>query len=58
MFGLFNKKKPKTLLDEINSTTVNIYRPHLAHNKNISDEKILEIVQTVMRVFKQAAGSI
>lgn len=57
MFGLFKKKKPKTLLDDFNSTVVNIYRPHLVHNKKISDEKILEIVQTVMRAFKQAAES-
>ncbi|EPP5340483.1 hypothetical protein D8S93_24165 [Vibrio sp. VGrn 2] len=56
MFGFFRKKK-RTLLDELNDVTVKMYRPLLTHNKNLSDEKILEIVQTTMRAFKQAAES-
>ena len=56
MFGLFKKKK-RTLLDELNDVTVKMYRPLLVNNKNISDEKILEIVQTTMRAFTQAAES-
>ncbi len=56
MFRFF-KKKPRSALDEINSLTVQMYRPYLVHNKDISDEKVLEIVQTVMRAFKQAAES-
>jgi len=55
MFGLF--KKPKTVLEDMDSITVKIYRPFLVNNKNLSDDKILEIVQTVMRAFKQAAES-
>lgn len=34
-----------------------MYRPLLVNNKKISDEKILEIVQTTMRAFTQAAES-
>jgi len=56
MFGLFGKKK-RTLLDEVNDLTVQMFRPLLVNNKKISDEKILEIVQTTMRAFKQAADS-
>lgn len=56
MFGLFGKKK-RTALDELNDLTVRIYRPLLVNNKNISDEKILEILQTTMHAFKQAAES-
>lgn len=56
MFGFFRKKK-RTLLDDLNDATVNIYRPLLVNNKTISDEKILEIVQTTMRAFTQAADS-
>lgn len=56
MFGLFKKKK-RTLLDEFNDATVKMYRPLLVNNKKISDEKILEIVQTTMRAFTQAAES-
>jgi hypothetical protein len=57
MFGLFKRKKPKTLLDGVNSSIVDIYRPYLVNNKNLPDEKILEIVQTVMRAFQQASES-
>lgn len=56
MFGFFRKKK-RTLLDGLNDATVNMYRPLLVNNKKISDEKILEIVQTTMRAFTQAADS-
>lgn len=34
-----------------------MYRPLLVNNKEVSDEKILEIVQTTMRAFTQAADS-
>ncbi len=57
MFGLFKKKNPKTLLDSVNSATAEMFRPLIKNNKNISDEKIIEIVQTVMRAFKEAAES-
>lgn len=57
MFGFLKKKKPKTLLDSFNSTVVEMFRPLLENNKNLSDEKIIEIVQTVMRAFKEAAES-
>lgn len=56
MFGLFRKKQ-RTALDELNDVTVKMYRPLLVNNKKISDEKILEIVQTTMRGFTQAAES-
>lgn len=56
MFGFFRKKK-RTLLDDFNDAAVKMYRPLLVHNKKISDEKILEVVQTTMRAFKQAAES-
>tara|TARA_R110001592_G_scaffold363231_2_gene681934 strand:+ start:802 stop:1131 length:330 start_codon:yes stop_codon:yes gene_type:complete len=56
MFGFFRKKK-RSLLDEFNDTAVKMYRPFLVHNKKMSDEKILEIVQTTMRAFTQAAES-
>lgn len=56
MFGLFKKKKPRTLLDEINDAVVKLYRPLIKKNHDISDTKILEIVQTVMKVFKEASG--
>ena len=55
MFGLFKKNKPRTLLDEINDAAVKLYRPLIKKNRDISDAKILEIVQTVMRVFKEAS---
>lgn len=57
MFGLFKKKTPKTLLDDVNSATAEMFRPFFKNNKSISDEKIVEIVQTVMRAFKEAAES-
>ncbi|MBA6348339.1 hypothetical protein [Colwellia sp. BRX8-9] len=57
MFGLFKKKKPRSILDELDSVTVNMYRPLLKHKKNTSDDKILEIVQTVMSSFQQASES-
>jgi len=57
MFGFFKKKKPKTLLDAFNATTAEMFRPLLENNKNLSDENIIEIVQTVMRAFKEAADS-
>ena len=57
MFGIFKKKKPKTLLDELHSETAKAFRPLLKNNKNMSDEKIIEIIQTVMSAFKQAAES-
>jgi hypothetical protein len=56
MFGFFRKKQ-RTVLDELNDVTVSMYRPLLVNNKKISDEKILEIVQTTMRAFTQAADS-
>lgn len=55
MFGLFKKKKPRTMLDEINDAVVKMYRPLIKNNHDISDAKILEIIQTVMRVFKEAS---
>ncbi|MCX9575699.1 MULTISPECIES: hypothetical protein [Vibrio] len=56
MFGFFRKKK-KNILEELNCATVKMYRPLLVSNKKVSDEKILEIVQTTMRAFTQAAES-
>ncbi len=56
MLGFFRKKK-RTLLDELNDATVKMYRPLLVNNKKVSDEKILEVVQTTMRAFTQAAES-
>ena len=32
-----------------------MFRPLLENNKNLSDEKIIEIIQTVMKAFKEAA---
>lgn len=55
MFGLFKKKKPRTMLDEFNDAVVKMYRPLIKNNHDISDAKILEIIQTVMRVFKEAS---
>lgn len=55
MFGFFKKKKPETLLDSFNATTAEMFRPLLENNKNLSDEKIIEIIQTVMKAFKEAA---
>lgn len=55
MFGLFKKKKPRTMLDEFNYTVVKMYRPLIKNNHDISDAKILEIAQAVMRVFKEAS---
>ena len=55
MFGLFRKKKPRTLLDDFNDTVVKLYRPLIKKNHNIKDAQILEIVQTVMKVFKEAS---
>ena len=57
MFGIFKKKKPRTMLDDLHSATAEMFRPLLKSNKNLSDEKIAEIVQTVMRAFKEAADS-
>ena len=57
MFGFFKRNKPKTLLDALNSTTAQMFRPLFENNINISDDKIVEIVQTVMRSFKQASES-
>ncbi len=54
VFGLF-KKKPRTMLDEFNDMVVKMYRPLVKNNHDISDAKILEIVQAVMRVFKEAS---
>lgn len=55
MFGLFKKKKSRTMLDEFNDAVVKMYRPLIKNNHDISDAKILEIIQTVMRVFKEAS---
>ncbi|ATI47107.1 hypothetical protein [Vibrio parahaemolyticus] len=57
MFGFFKKKKKRTLLDDLNDATIEMYRPLLVNNKNLPDDKILEIVQTAMRAFTQAAES-
>jgi hypothetical protein len=57
MFGFFKKNKPRTLLDEVNDTVVRVYKPLLEQNKKIPDEKLLEIVQTVMRAFAEASES-
>ena len=57
MFDLFKRKKPKTLLDELNATTASLYRPLLNNRKDASDDDIMEIVQTVMRAYKAAADS-
>ena len=34
MFDLFKRKKPKTLLDELNATTASLYRPLLNNRKD------------------------
>lgn len=57
MFGFFKKKNPETLLDQLNASTAEMFRPILVNKKHLSDEKIIEIVQTVMRAFKEAAES-
>jgi hypothetical protein len=57
MFGFFKKKNPETLLDQLNASTVEMFKPILVNKKHLSDEKIIEIVQTVMRAFKEAAES-
>ncbi len=57
MFGIFKKNKPRTALEEFESNMVKMFRPLLVNNKNLSDEKILEIVETVTRAFAQAAES-
>jgi len=56
MFGLF-KKKPKTALEQVHALTIERFRPLLVNNRNLSDEKIIEIVQLVMKAFIQAAES-
>ena len=56
MFGLF-KKKPKTALDAVHALAIERFRPLLVNNKNLSDEKIIEIVQLVMNAFIQTAES-
>ncbi len=57
MFGFFKKKQPKTALDELNAATAAMFRPTLNNRTNTSDDKIVEIVQTVMRAYKEAADS-
>ncbi len=57
MFGIFKKKKPRTLLDDFNDVIIKMYRPLLVNNKRIKDEKLLELVRVVMVSFKEAAES-
>lgn len=55
MFGFFKKKKNN--LEKTYDVIADIYRPLLINKKQISNEKIIEIVKTVMDAFKQAADS-
>lgn len=59
LFDIFKKKEPRTMLDEVQDTTVKLFRSigeanGVAPTKKLSDEKILKISQEVMTAFKEA----
>jgi|GEM_PF-1953576 len=57
MFGFFKKRKYTTALDELNAITAEMFRPLLVKKRKTTDEKINEIVRTVMTAFKTATDS-
>ena len=59
LFDLFKKKKPRTMLDDFNETTVKLFRSigesnGVAPTNKTSDQEILQIAQEVMTAFKNA----
>jgi len=59
LLDFFKKKKPRTMLDEVQDATVKLFRSigeanAVAPTKKLSDEKILKISQEVMTAFKEA----
>lgn len=59
LFDIFKRKEPRTILDEVQDTTVKLFRSIGESNgvpptRKLSDEKILEISQEVMIAFKEA----
>ncbi len=60
LFDLFKKKKPRTMLDEVQDVTVQAFRNLGKANgvpptKKMTDEEIIKISQETMTAFKQTA---